>query len=168
MAGGTEDPAVRGKGVGPVQGNEDRSVQNPIVRQASLGPQSVSDFLDQRSHLLRLDRIEDVPDLGIRWDIVYAEEGLDIVPAGRQSKIPLEGQKRGRLGEEYGECRAGGIMHRVLRVVPGLPAVRKSPESGGNPVDKTLGLAGNGIRSGVRNRKGFHAPRMPKNMRYVQ
>ncbi len=168
MAGGTEDPAVRGKGVGPVQGNEDRSVQNPIVRQASLGPQSVSDSLDQRSHLLRPDRIEDVPDLDVRRDIMHAEEGLDIVPSGRPRQISLKGQKRRRLCEEDGKGRAGGIKQGVLRVVPGFPGIRKSPESGGNPIDKSLSLAGNDIRGGVRNRKGFHAPRMPKNMRYVQ
>jgi hypothetical protein len=39
---------------------------------------------------LCLDRIEDAQDMGIRWYITYAEEGLDIVPAGRQHKIPLE------------------------------------------------------------------------------
>ncbi len=132
------------------------------------GRQSVSDSLDQRSHLLRLDQIEGVPDLDVRWEIMHAEEGLDIVPSGRPLQISLKGQKRRRLCEEDGKGRAGGIKQGVLRVVPGFPGIRKSPESGGNPVDKSLILAGNGIRGGVGNRKGFYAPRMPENGRCVQ
>ena len=41
--------------------------------------------------------------------------------------------------------------------------LRKSPEGRCNPGDKALGLAGNGIQSGVWNSKGLHAQRMPEN-----
>ncbi len=133
LAGGTVDPAVRGEGVGPVQGDQDSSVQDPVIRQASLGPKSVSDLLDQRGHLLRLDRIQDVPDLDVRRDILHAEKGLDIVPAGRQSRSPLESQKGGRLSEERGKSPACRVAHRVYRIVPGLAAIRKGSESGGHP-----------------------------------
>ncbi len=67
------------------------------------------------------------------------------------------------MGEEHREGGAGGVVHAELPVVPGLPGVCKLPESIGNPVDKTLGPAGNGIQSGVRTPKGLHAPRMPEN-----
>ena len=117
----------------------------------SNGPQSVSDFLDQRRHLLRPDRTEDVPDLDVRWDIKRAEERLDIVPSGRPRQIFLKGQKRRRLCEEDGKGQAGGIKQGELGIVPEFPGIRKSPENGGNPVDKSLILAGNGVWSGVRN-----------------
>ena len=46
--------------------------------------------------------------------------------------------------------------------------IRKVPESGGNPVDKALDLAGRDVRSGDRNPKGRHAPRMPEIARCFQ
>ena len=165
VTGGTVDRAVRGEGVGAIQGGP---VQDPVVRQASLGPQRVSDLLDQRGHRLRPDRIQHVPDLGVRRHVVHAEEGLHIVPPGGAVEILLEGQERGTLREEHREGRTGRIVHAELPVVPGLAGIRKSAESGGNPVHKTLGLAGKSIRSGVRNPKDFHDPRMPENTRCVQ
>ena len=133
----------------------------------SNGLQSVSDSLDQWSHLIRPDRIEDVPDQDVRWDILHAEEGLDIVPSGRPRQISLKGQKRRRLCEEDGKGRAGGIKQGVLAIASGVPGIRKSPESGGNPVDKSL-RALPGMAFGVENRKGFHAPRMSGDRRCVQ
>ena len=114
------------------------------------------------------DRIEDVPDLDIRRNMMHPEEGLNVVPTGRPRQILLEGQKGGTLGEEDREGRTGGIEQGILAIVAGLPAVRKSPEGRCNLGDKALGLAGNGIRIGVRNSEGLHAQRMPENTRCVQ
>ena len=168
VTGGTVNRAVRREGVGPVQGEQKGSVQDPVVRQDSLGPQSVSDLPDQRGHLFGIDRIQDVPDLDVGRNMMHAEEGLDIVPANSLRQIPLEGQKRRRLGEEDGKGRAGGVEEGVLRIVPGLASIRKVSERGGNSVDKTLSLAGRDVRSGVGNPKDFHAPRMPENTSCVQ
>ncbi len=149
-------------------GHQSRGDRKVTMPEASLGPQSVSDPLVQRGTLLRLDRIQDVPDLDVPRNILHAKVGLDIVPAARQRKSPLEGQMGGTRGEEHGEGRAGRIGHRVLRIVPGLSGIRKVPESGGNPVDKALGLAGRDVRSGVRNPKGRHPPRMPEKSRRIR
>ena len=67
-------------------------------------------------------------------------------------------RKGGTLVEEHGESRSCRIVHRILRIVPGLSGIRKVPESGRNLVDKALGLDGRGVRSVLRNPKGIHAP----------
>ena len=168
MTEGAVNRTIRREGVGTVQGDKDGSIEDPVLRQASLGLQRVSHLPDQRGHLLGSDRIQDVPDLDIRRNMMHPEEGLDVIPANSPRQSPLEGQKRWGLGEEDGKGRAGGVEEGVLRMVPGLASIRKSSESGGNPVDKALGLAGRDVRSGVRNPKDFHAPRMPENTSSVQ
>lgn len=168
MTGGAVNRTVRGEGVGPVQGDKEGSMEDPVLRQASLDLQRVSHLPDQRGHLLGSDRIQDVPDLDIRRNMMHPEEGLDVIPANSPRQRPLEGQKRRGWGEEDRERRAGGIKEGVLRMVPGLASIRKSSKSAENPVDKTLSLAGRNVRSGVWNPKDFHAPRMPENTSSVQ
>lgn len=149
--------ALRGEGVCPVQCDQERVVQHPVVGQAALGVKRVSDLPDQRGDLRGRNRIEDIADLGIRRHVMNPEQRLHIASSGRPLEIPLEGQKRTTLGEEDGEGRAGGVEEGVFGIVPAFSSVRKSAEGGRNPVDKSLGPAGNGIRGGVRNPKGLHA-----------
>ena len=70
------DRAVRGEGVGSIQGDQKGSVQNPVVLQTVLFAKRVPHHPDEGSGLLRRDRIEDVPDLDVRRHVMHAEEGL--------------------------------------------------------------------------------------------
>ncbi len=158
VAGRAMNSTLRGVDVGAVHRQGNCSEKNPVALQSSLVLQFVSHGLDERRDLRRRDRIKNVPDLDIRGNVMDAEERVHVAAAGRSLQGPLEREKGGTLGEEHRKCRAGGIVHRILRIVPGLSGILKVPETGGNPVDKALGLAGRGVRSRVRNPKDIHAP----------
>ena len=90
MAGRTENLAGRGEGVGPVESHQKGAVQNPVLLQAFLFQQTISDHPDDRGDFVRIDRIENVPDLNIRGDVVSAKEGLDVVAGAKIKFLSIE------------------------------------------------------------------------------
>ncbi len=82
----------------PSMARRQGSVQRPIAIETVLFVKTVPDHPDEGRELFRRDRIEDVPDLDIRRNIMRAEEGLDVIPAGGSLRISLERKIRRAVG----------------------------------------------------------------------
>ena len=156
MAGRTENLADRGEGVGIVESHKKGAVQNPVLLQAFLFQQTISDRTNDRGDFVRIDWIEDVPDLNIRGDVVGAKERLDVVASRKRRHLPLIRQKRRRLGIENRKGRASGIMHGVLQIVPLFPGVLELAQVNADLIQKNLGLARRSVRRMWGNQKVVH------------
>ena len=168
MARRAMNPALRGKGVGSIESQKNGAIQHPIVGKAVLLPQDLAHACNERRHMVGRNRVEDVPDLNIRRNMVDAEQGVDVAPAGASLQGPLEGQKRRRLGKEDRKGGTGGIGHRILSVVSGLSFIGKGPKGHGDLVDQSLRSRLGHLGGGMRDSQGFHAPRLPQKAPHVQ
>ena len=168
MARRAMNPALRGKGVGSIESQKKGSVQDAIVAKTVVLPQDLSHALDERSHMAGRNGIENVPDLNIRRKMMNAEQGVDVAPTGTSLQGSLEGEERGRLGEEDRKGGTGGIGNGGLPVVPGFSFIGKLLKGQGNLVDHSLGGTLGHVRGGVRDSQRLHEGRIPQKSLHVQ
>ncbi len=63
------------------------------------------------------DRIEQIADVVVTWDLCHPEQALDIAASLRHLQGALEIQKRRALGEEDREGRHGCIRHGIDHII---------------------------------------------------
>ena len=72
---------------------------------------------EEGKHPLRRDRIEQVTNLIIAWNLPHPEQTESVAASLRHVQVALGIQERRALGEEYRERSKGGILHGIGRMI---------------------------------------------------